>query len=290
MSIDIGAAFSDGIDEFLSKKGVVLAGVFFVVNLLNSLTVGSVLLALANAIEGTPDASPAVIRQLRAQAQFGLDIGMGRAIVVFVAFLLAAEFARIVAIRSLADTNTDSLLPRHYTGNLLTLFVYRIIVGVILFILYGVLALLALAPGVMFAPLALLTVPVLIYVAIGLYFAPIAVVVDEIGPLDAIARAWEYAKDNRLKLVAIAIGVAVISFIITAPNLLFSGVTAANETGLTAITRSPVAVIVSGVFGSLSTVFTLSIATSTYLQLASANEPPEGGAASSDQFTTETQF
>lgn len=292
MSIDIGAAFSDGIDEFLSKKGAMLMGLFVIVGLAGSLATGSVLQAIANAVEGTEGVSPAVAEQLRAQAQFGFDIGLRSAIMLFLVYGLGAELARIVGIRALADSTTNTVLPEHYTGNVLTLFLYRVILAVVLFILYGVLALVLVLPSVFFLPLALFAMPLFLYVALALYFAPIAVVVDEVGPLDAITRAWEYAKGNRLNLLAIAIGVVVISFVLSAPNLLFTGVATANDTGVTAITQSPIAVVVSSVFTALSTVFSLAVATSTYLQLSvdSGDAPNAGGSANADQFGTETEF
>jgi len=296
MSIDIGAAFSDGVDEFLSLKGAALAGIFFVVSILGSLATGSLILAFANRLEGQPDVTPEMIDQFRAQAQFGLDIGLGPSIGLLLVLGLVGELARVVAIRSLADQSANSLLPRHYSNGLLELFVYRVLTTIVVLILYGVLLLVLFAPAALFAPLALLiplvAIPVLIYVAIALYFAPIAVVVDEIGPLDAISKAWSYAKGNRLNLVAIAIGVFIVSFVISAPNLLFSGVTDAGQLGADAITASPITVVAAGVFGSLSTVFTLAVATTTYLQLSfDGNDGPNAGrSANADQFGTETEF
>jgi hypothetical protein len=292
MSIDIGQAFSDGVDEFLSRKGAALAGVFFVVTLVSSLASGSLILAIAETIEGEPEVTATQLEQLRSQAQFGLDIGIGPSIVLLIAFGLVAELARIVAISALADGSSNRLRPRHYSNGILKLFVYRVLVTIVVFVLYGVLALVLFAPTTLFPPLILLTIPVFLYVAIALYFAPIAVVVDESSPLDAISNAWTYAKGNRLSLVAIAIGVFVVSFAITLPNLLFSGSMDAAQLGAEAITASPIAVVVSGVFGSLSTVFTLSVATCTYLQLAgdAADDSNMGRTADADQFGTETEF
>jgi hypothetical protein len=292
MSIDIGQAFSDGVDEFLSLKGAALAGVFFVVTLVSSLASGSLILGIAETLEGEPEVTAMQLEQLRSQAQFGLDIGIGPSIVLLIAFGLVAEFARIVAISALADRSTGSLRPRHYSNGILKLFAYRVLVTIVAFVLYGVLALVLFVPTGLFPPLVLLTVPIFLYVAIALYFAPIAVVVDEVGPLDAISNAWSYAKGNRLSLVAIAIGVFVISFVITLPNLLFSGGMDAGQLGADAITASPVAVVVSGVFGSLSAVFTLSVATSTYRQLSfdDGDAPNAGRDANADQFGTETEF
>ena len=292
MTIDIGTAFSDGVDEFLSLKGAALAGIFFVVSILSSLVTGSLILAFAELLESEPEITAAQLEQLRAQAQFGLDVGLGPALALLLGFGLVAELARVVAIRALADQSASKLLPRHYSDGILKLFAYRVLVVIVLFVLYAVLAVVLFAPAAFFPPLALLTIPVLLYVAIALYFAPIAVVVDEVGPLDAISDAWTYAKGNRLRLVAIAIGVIVISFVITVPNLLFSGATGAGEFGADAITASPVAVVVSGVFGSVSTVFTLAVATSTYLQLSfdGTDGPNAGRNANADQFGTETEF
>lgn len=296
MSIDIGAAFSDGVDEFLSKKGGALAGIFFLVSILSSLAGGSLIIAIANTLEGQPDVTPEMIDQVRSQAQFGLDIGLAPSIVLLLTLGFVAELARVVAIRALADRSSSTLLPRHYSNGILKLFLYRLITSIIVSILYGVLLLVMFAPAVVFAPAALLTmlvgIPVLLYVAIALYFAPIAVVVDEIGPLDAISNAWSYANGNRLNLVAIAIGVFIVSFVISAPNLLFSGVTDAGQFGAEAITASPIAVVATGVFGSLSAVFTLAVATSTYLHLSPGDDdtPNAGGNANADQFGSETEF
>lgn len=290
MSIDIGAAFGDGVDEFLSRKGAALAVVFFLVSIASSLATGSFVLAIADRLQRTGEVTQFQLEQLRAQAQFGLDVGLGPAVVLLLGLGLVAELARVVAIRALADTSTSALRPEHYTGGILRLYIYRVLVSIVLLVLYAVLGVVLLAPAAIFPPLVLLVVPVFLYVAIALYFAPIAVVVDETGPLDAISNAWTYAKGNRLNLVAIAIGVIVVSFVITAPNLLFTGVTDAGESGVNAITSSPIAVVVSGVFGSLSTVFTLAVATSTYRQLAAGGSLDAGGAENADQFGTETEF
>jgi MFS family permease len=296
MSIDIGAAFSDGVDEFLSKKGGALAGIFFLVSILSSLAGGSLILAVANTLEGRPDVRPEMIEQIRSQAQFGLEIGIGPSIALLVGLGLVAELARVVAIRALADQSANALRPQHYSNGLLKLFLYRVLATIVVLVLYGVLLLVMFAPAIVFAPAALLSiligVPVLLYVAIALYFAPIAVVVDESGPLDAISDVWSHAKGNRLNLVAIAIGVFIVSFVISAPNLLFSGVTDAGQLGADAITASPVAVVATGVFGSLSAVFTLAVATSTYLQLSFDGDDTRdaGGSANADQFGTETEF
>jgi hypothetical protein len=54
--------------------------------------------------------------------------------------------------------------------------------------------------GVGLALLALVAVPVTIYVALGLVLGDIAVVIERLGPVGALERSWSLARGNRVPL------------------------------------------------------------------------------------------
>lgn len=301
MSIDIGSVFQDGIDAFLSRKSVVLMAVFVAFGVFSSIagdTLGFAILDRVTELlleqgETLPPEAQAQLEQQRRQLGWALDVGLGPAIVLIVASFFVGELVRLGAVRALADDSTDSLERRHYAKNVASIFLNRILAGIITFILLAITAVVTIvAPAAIFPPLVLLTIVPFFYVFIGLYFASFAVTIDEVGALDGVARGWEYAKGNRIKLALIAIAVGIIQFVIGIPTLLFVDFGAAAGEGLgTTIQRTPVALVITAVIGGINSVFQLALASQTYVHLGNRSGDAQGPTRTNDdEFAGETQF
>jgi len=292
MAIDIGAVFEDGFDELLSRKALVLGGAFVVVSLASTFLTQSFALSILEFTAARSDVSAAELQQARDQLQYGLDVGLGPALVALLLFVLVAELVRIVAVRALGDRTTNALERRHYGSGLLKLFAYRILAGIVLFVLYGLLFVVLMFPTVLFPPLLLATVPIFLYVVIPLYFAPIAVVVDEIGPLTAIQRSWDYGGGNRIRLLLVAIGVGVISLVISSPTFLVSASAdlQGGGAGTGAFVQSAPALLVTVLVGAVSSVFVVAMGVAAYNNLKDDAAGPGETAGESQEFGSSTEF
>jgi len=291
MTIDIGSVFEDGFDELLSRKGAVLGGVFLLVSLASTFLTQSFALAILDVSADRGGATASELETVRDQLQYGLDIGLGPALVGLLLFILVAELVRIVAVRALGDRTTSALEPRHYGDGLLKLFVYRLLAGIILLFLYGFLLLAVMIPTAIFPPLFIAAIPLLLYVAIPLYFVPIAVVVDEIGPLTAIQRAWDYGSGNRIRLLLVAIGVGVINLVLSSPTFLVSAPgDLQGGAGAGAFAQSGPALLVTVIVGAISSVFVVAMGVAAYANLKDDAAGTAETAGGSQEFGSNTEF
>lgn len=287
MPLDIGSIFRTALDEFLTRKAGILLGVFLVVGVFGSIAGDSFALAslesLADAVRETqgslpPDLSDQVDAQ-REQLRWALEVGFGTASVLLVTSFLVGELARIPAVRGLADTTTDTLDRSHYATNVGSIFLNRVLVAIITFVLVAVTALLTVViPGAIFAPLALLGVVPLLYVVLGLFFASYAVTIDEDSALDGIQRSWRYVNGNRLRLLLIGLVVLVVTFLLGLPMGLLLGLDGTTGGLMATLERSPAALVVGAVTGTITTVFTIAVAAQTYRELDRAASGVDAGA------------
>lgn len=121
MPLDITGAVSDGFDRAIARNGIMLMGLFFVVNLLNFLMTGT-------QVSG-PRAPP-----------FG---GVGVLLVGFVSLVLA-----IGALRTFADDETEVLSMDMFQRNLLYAAVNMVIGGIVFGIIIAVGLVLLIIPGI----------------------------------------------------------------------------------------------------------------------------------------------
>lgn len=300
MSIDVRSVLEDGLDAFLSKKAAVLIGLFVGFGALSSVAGDTFGLAVLDTIttvltEQGGQLPPEAVQQLeeqRRQLGWALGVGIGPALALLVLSFFVGELARIGAVRALADDTTNDLERRHYTKNVVSIFLNRILAAIITFVLLAVSAgILIGIPGAIFPPLVLLTFVPFLYIAVGLYFASFAVTIDEVGALEGVSRGWEYAKGNRIKLVLIALAVAVVQFIVGIPTVLFVDFAAVGEGLGTTIQRTPGALIITVLVSGVNSVFQIAVASQTYIHLGNGGRDQRGPSTNeSDQFTGETQF
>lgn len=302
MSLDPAAVFSDGIDEFLSRKALALAVLFAFVGALGSIAGDTFGIATIDWTldvvsqtggEGAADTRDQ-LRQQRERLAWGLDLPLGQAAVLVVASFLVGELARIGAVRALADADATELSVDHFTANVGRIFLNRVVVA----LLSGVVLLATgfatvFVPSLFFQPLAFLGLLPFVYVAIGLYFASFAVTLDEDGPIEGLRRAWQLASGNRLVLALIALAVALLTFVVGIPTAFLISIDPGTEGLATTIERTPTALVASALVGAITTVFRVAIAAATYLHLVDAERGTNRRAGADvhvDEFDADTRF
>jgi MFS family permease len=298
MSIDIGAVFEDGLHEWVTRKGAILVGLFVVVGVLGSVASDSLGLAIIDALvdfardqgEPLPPESQEQLDATRENLGWALEVGVGAALALLVASFLVGEFVRIGAVRALADRSTDAFERQHYAENALSIFLHRIAAAIVTFVLLAVAFLITVfVPGLLFGPLAFLGLVPFLYVAIGLYFASFAVTIDEKSALDGIQYGWQLADGNRLNLVAITIGVVVVSFVISIPTFFFLDFGTGGGLEVS-IRRTPLALVGSALVGGVQSVFRLAIGAQAYTHLVEDHERDDEFKVPDDELGDDTQF
>ena len=256
MSLDIGAAITEGVERLRSHDGLVLVGAFLVVGVLSSVATQSLTVELSEAaleFAQSPDAPPGTdvetlreqVEQTRAGSPLALDISVGAAFGL--AFLLGvlAEAIRILAVRIFYAPVGDR--PADLTSGLafatVNGFLGGIVVGVLVVVGFAFLV----VPGV--------------FLALAFFFVKQEIAVEDRNFVDAMAESWALTRGNRLNLLGLAVVLLVIGLVAFLPTIVAS------------VAGSSIASLVVGaVVSPIVAVFGIAATTRAYAQLK-AEEP-----------------
>lgn len=262
MSLDIGAAITEGVRRLRSRDGIALVGAFLVVGVLSSVAGQSLLVAFAETmleLAQSPDAPPGTdvetlreqVQQARANAPLALDVPVQVALGLVFLLGIVAEALRIVAIRIFYGETGGR--PDGLTRNLVFATVNGFLGGIVVYALVGIGLLLLVVPG--------------IFLAIALFFVRQEIAVEDRNFIDAMAESWALTRGNRLNLLAFVLILGVLFVLSQALLTLVVGVTGSNVAG-TAI---------NSIVSSAVAVFSVAATTRAYAQLKGEGPTDAGG-------------
>ena len=258
MSLDIGAAITEGIGRLRSRDGLVLVGAFLIVGVLSSVATQSLTVELSEALlqfAQSPDAPPETdVEAFREQVRLArenspLAVAISPAGAFGLAFLLGvvAETLRIVSVRVFYTPAGDR--PTDLTRNLAFATVNGFLGGIVVSVLVSIGFVLLVLPG--------------IFLALALFFVRQEIAVEDRNFVDAMAESWSLTKGNRLNLLGLVLVLVIVGLVAFVPTLI------AGQLGQTAT------IAVGAVVSPLITVFGIAATTRAYAQLKEETAEPE---------------
>jgi len=263
MSLDIGAAITEGVERLRSRDGLVVIGAFLVVGVLSSVATQSLTVEVSEALlefAQSPDAPPGTdvesfreqAEQTRAGSPLAVDVSPG--IAFGLAFLLGilAEALRIVAVRTFYAGAGER--PADLTRNLAFATANGFLGGIVVSVLVAVGLVLLVVPGV--------------FLLLALFFVRQEIALEDRNFVDAMAESWALTRGNRLNLLGLVVVLLVVGLVAFLPTV------ATSVAG-----SSTASVVVGAVVSPLVTVFGIAATTRAYAQLkeeaATGPEEPE---------------
>lgn len=261
MSLDIGAAVTEGVERLRSRDGLVLVGAFLVVGVLSSVATQSLTVGISEALvrfAESPDAPPGTdvetfrtqLEQTRASSPLAVDVPVGAAFGL--AFLLGvgAEALRIVAVRIFYAPAGDR--PADLRRNLAFATANGFLGGIVVSVLVAVGLVLLVVPGV--------------FLLLALFFVRQEIAVEDRNFVDAMAESWTLTRGNRLNLLGLVFVLLLVGFVAFLPTLLASVAGSSTASGVLGAVVSPVV-----------TVFGIAATTRAYAQLKAEGSDEPGG-------------
>jgi len=242
MSLQVGAAFRDGIDDLTSQSGVLFVAVFVVLGLVNTVLSQSLSLAANEYFISQLDQPEAAMQQPGGFGQgtaLAVDVPLAVAAGLLLLLSVVAVTVSIAAIRAFASDSPEAI-PPEATRNLLK----TTLIAIAASIVSGI----ATVIGFVF-----LIIPGLILVIL-FYFIQQEIALNDSGVIESIQGSIGLVTDNVVGVVAIAIILFVLSIILSVPSILSPG--------------SAVVILVTVVIGQVVSVFNLAVVTSAYQQAA----------------------
>jgi len=252
MSIDIGAALSRGFDRTIQKNGLILVGLFFVVNAVQTVITESFLKQFVERLftelssEATGPDSQEALRE--AQSTVGdafplayLDRPVGVLAGLWLLIAVVGIVVNIGAIRTFVGDQTDRLPVENFTRRLVWTLL-NLIVGLVI---YGI---------VVSIGFVLLVIPG-IFFAVAFFFYNYEIIVNEKNVIEAFSASWALTSGNRLLLFVLGLIFFVLGLLVTQViGFVLPGNTAASSIGTTLI-------------NTVITVFGIAVAAQAYNQL-----------------------
>ena len=256
MSLDIGAAITEGVERLRSRDGLVLAGAFLVVGVLSSVATQSLTVELSEAaleFAQSPGAPPETdvealreqVEQARAGSPLAIDISVGAAFGLAFLLGIVAEAIRILAIRVFYAPAGDR--PDDLASGLAFATVNGFLGGIVVAVLVIIGFALLVVPGV--------------FLALVLFFVKQEIAVENRNFVDAMAKSWALTRGSRLKLLGLAVVLIVVGVVAFLPTVV------ASVAG-----SSAVSLVVGAVVSPVVAVFGIAATTRAYAQLK-AEEP-----------------
>jgi hypothetical protein len=267
MSLDIGAAITEGVDRLLSRNGLVLVGAFLVVGVLSSVATQSLTVGLSEAaleFAQSPDAPPGTdvetlreqVEQTRAGSPLALDISAGLAFGLAFLIGILAETLRIVSIRLFYTPAGER--PADLTSGLAFATVNGFLGGIVVAVLVVLGLVFLIVPGV--------------FLALAFFFVKQEIAVEDSNFVDAMADSWALTRGERLNLLGLAIVLLVIGFVAFLPTI------AASVAG-----SSTASLAVGAIVSPIVTVFGIAATTRAYAQLKGMEPADPGEAEESEE-------
>lgn len=240
MPVDIEAAIREGIDRTLARNGLVVAGLLFVISLLNGLLAASFVRRLAPV--GMPGGfgGPTAVGSMPNAPSLGLSAPIAG--VLFIALALATLVVTVGAIRTFVTDETERLPTDHFTRNIV-LAALNLIVGSIVFgIVVGIGFVLLVVPG--------------FFLLVSLFFWNVYVIVEDRNFIDGLQESWALTRGHRWRLFGLGIAVALITAVV---NIAF-GIP-------NAVLPAAAGFVVAQVGSALTSTFTVATVARTFDQL-----------------------
>jgi len=264
MSLDIGTAFSEGVDRTVARNGLLFAVAFAVIALVTSVLYQTLSVALLEALlEAFQGLSPEELNidqgeydqaitdlemqleMMRETSPLALPLPAGAAAGALLAVALVAEVVSVLAVRVFATDATDAF-PAGVGDGIVLATLNGFVGGVVVLGLVAVGLGLFVLPGLFFA--------------VAFYFLRQEVALKNKNFVQAMADSWRLTKGHRLQVFALAAIVVLLSQL---------GVVAGGAVGfLSTVAGEVVAALVGGVL----TAFGAAVVTRAYVQL-DADEP-----------------
>jgi hypothetical protein len=240
MALQIGRAFQDGIDRFLSERGAVFAGAFIVLGLVNGIVWASLSQSLVELFIGSLPSGAQAQAAMGNTTPLAFDIPLAVAAVGALVLFVANEALNIVAIRAFASDTTDPV-PDNVGRRLGKTVAVAIAAGILTAIAVGVGFILLVIPGLVLALL--------------FFFVRQEIALNDSGVIESISNSIGIVSDN---LVPAAVLFIVLGALGIGIGLAF---------GLLPLSLGPmVSTTVSTVLSSLVGVFSIAVTTVAYLQ------------------------
>ncbi|AEM56218.1 hypothetical protein HISP_03070 [Haloarcula hispanica N601] len=241
MALQIGRAFQDGIDELLSERGAMFAGVFIVYGLLSSVVWASLSQAFTELFLGRLPSDAQVNQAAMAGGTpLALDLPLAVAGVGALVLLILNEALNIVAIRAFASDDREPI-PDNVGRRLGRTVVVAIAAGILTTIAVGIGLILLIIPGLVFGLL--------------FFFVRQEIALNDSGVIESISNSVSVVIDNLLATFVLAIVLVVLGFVL------------GGAVSFLPISLPPmVLATVSTVFSSVVSVFSIAVTTVAYLQ------------------------
>ncbi|WP_336337747.1 DUF7847 domain-containing protein [Haloarcula brevis] len=255
MALQIGRAFQDGIDEFLSERGAVFAGAFIVLGLANGIIWASLSQGLLDMLlEMLPPSAQVNQAAMGSNTAVSLDIPVAVAAVSALALFIISEALNIVTIRAFASDANDPI-----PDNIGRRLGKTVAIGIAAGILTGV----AVIIGFVF-----LIIPGLV-LAFLFFFVRQEIALNDSGVLESISNSIGLVTDNLLATFVIAVVLAVLGLVL------------GSAFGFLPISLPPmVLTTVSTILSSLVGVFSIAVTTVAYLQATESDHDVTHGTES----------
>jgi hypothetical protein len=245
MALQIGRAFQDGIDEFLSERGAVFAGAFIVLGLVNGIVWASLSQRLTELFIGSLPSDAQTQAAMGGTAPLAFDIPIVVAAVGALALFVVSEALNIVAIRAFASDTTDPI-PDNVGRRLGKTVAVAIAAGVLTAIAVGMGLILLVIPGLVLALL--------------FFFVRQEIALNDSGVLESISNSISIVTDNLLATLVLAI-------VLTVLGLVIGAAFAFLPVPLSPMVSTTASTILSSVVG----VFSIAVTTVAYLQVTESD-------------------
>ena len=241
MSLDVGLALREGVNRTATRNGVIFLSVFFLLGVLNSVLIDSMLLWLDSLAAEFDEVEPI------APETGPLAISMSGSVIVMLGLLsfVVTAAASVITIRTMVSSHTrripDDLLSHRLTVATVNDLVGNLVAG--LLIVVGLLFLVI--PGV--------------FLAIGFYFLRPFIAVEDENFVDALVSSWNLSKGNRIEIFVLLLVVIVVTIVFAIPGLVLEFSTASYAPTIDAF--------LTPALTALTTVFALTVTARAYVQL-----------------------
>lgn len=244
MSLQIGSALQNGLDDLASERGLLFVAVFVFLSIVNAVFTQSLSLAFSEAVMSSVPSDQQAQMQAQQAAEasaFAFDIPIALAVVGIIALFLLTEVLRIVAIRSFASGDPDPL-PAAATRNLGSVAVTAILAWVVVAVTVILGTVLLVIPGII--------------VAVLYTFVRQEIALNDSGVVAALKNSVSLVSDNAVPTAALVLVLFVLGLAVSAP-LQFAPVSLPPVLTTT----------VSTVFGQVVAVYGIAVFTDAYQQI-----------------------
>ncbi|AUG46520.1 hypothetical protein BVU17_02925 [Haloarcula taiwanensis] len=250
MALQIGRAFQDGIDELLSERGAVFAGVFIVYGLLSSVVWASLSQAFTELFLGQLPSDAQVNQAAMAGGTpLALDLPLAVAGVGALVLLVVNEALNVVAIRAFASGDREPI-PDNVGRRLGKTVAVAIVAGILTTIAVGIGIILLVIPGLVFALL--------------FFFVRQEIALNDSGVIESISNSVSVVIDNLLATFVLAVVLSVLGLVL-----------GGGFSFLPVPLPPMVLTTVSTVFSSVVSVFSIAVTTVAYLQATESSYTQE---------------